>query len=246
MAHFAVGDGWETTFQIVNASDAITRAVFATLGNSGAIQGVPVFVDDEMFYTSTYLYRINRILQPHAIVGLYSAEPGSVVPIVGSANLHFDPGVGAFVRFRLAPTGQEAMVPMETRMARSFTLGFDNTSGIATGIAVAAGSYDTVPSGVTSVTTTVRDDAGNVIDSATTSMNVGTHDSFVLSDRFPSAAGKKRNHSIHQYGGGTNQRHWIAFPSFKPLQHHSASFRNRSGERNDVTVGSGGRLVDNG
>jgi hypothetical protein len=190
MAHFAVGGGWETTFQIVNASDAITRAGFATLGNSGALQGVPVFVDDEMFYTSTYLYSINRVLQPHAIVGLYSAEPGSVVPTVGSANLHFDDGVGGFVRFRLVPTGQEAMVPMETRMAKSFTLGFDNTSGIATGIAVAADSHDTVPSGVAAVTITIRDDAGNMIDAATTTMNVGQHDSFVLSDRFPSTAGR--------------------------------------------------------
>jgi hypothetical protein len=190
MAHFAVGDGWETTFQIVNASDAITRASFATLGNSGANQGVSAYVDDENVYTSTFLYSINRVLQPHAAVGIYSAEPGSVVPIVGSANLHFDAGVGGFVRFRLVPTGQEAMVPMETRMAKSFTLGFDNTSGIATGVAVSADSYDTVPSGVATVTITIRDDAGNMIDSATTSMNVGSHDSFVLSDRFPSTAGR--------------------------------------------------------
>ena len=188
MAHFAVGDGWETTFQIVNASDAITRAGFATLGNSGALQGVPAYVDDENFYTSTFAYSINRVLQPHAVVSIYSAEPGSAVPIVGSANLNFDTGVGGFVRFRLVPTGQEAMVPMETRMAKSFTLGFDNTSGIATGIAVAADPY--VPSGVAAVTITIRDDAGTMIDSATTTMTVGQHDSFVLSDRFPSTAGR--------------------------------------------------------
>ena len=189
VTHFAVGGGWETTLQFVNASDALARAGLA-LGVTGSISGIPTYVDDEMFYTSTYLYGLNRILQPHAMVGIYSAEPGSVATTVGSFNLQFDSGVGGFARFRYVPTGQEAMVPMETRMARSFTLGFDNTNGIATGIAVAGGNYDTVPTGATSVTATIRDDAGNMIDSATTNVNAGSHDSFVLSDRFPSTAGR--------------------------------------------------------
>ena len=140
IAHFAVGGGWETTLQFVNASDSIARAGLApTLGISGSISGISAYVDDEMFYTSTYLYGLNRILQPHAIVGIYSAEPGSVATSVGCFNLQFDPGVGGFARFRYVPTGQEAMVPIETRMAKSFTLGFDNTNGIATGIAVGCG-----------------------------------------------------------------------------------------------------------
>ena len=190
ITHFAVGGGWETTLQIVNASDVVARAGLATLGTTGSISGIPAYVDDEMFYTSTYLYNLTRILEPHAMVGIYSAEPGSVATTVGSLNLQFDSGIGGFERFRYVPTGQEALVPMETRLAKSFTLGFDNTGGNATGIAVAGGNYDTVPSGVVTVTATIRDDAGTLIDSATTTMNVGHHDSFVLSDRFPSAAGK--------------------------------------------------------
>ncbi|HSR06040.1 MAG TPA: FG-GAP-like repeat-containing protein [Bryobacteraceae bacterium] len=190
MAHFAVGGGWETTLQIVNASDVAARAGLATLGTTGSLSGIPAYVDDEMFYTSTYLYSLNRVLQPHAMVGIYSAEPGSVATIVGSLNLQFDSGIGGFERFRYVPTGQEALVSMETRVAKSFTLGFDNTGGNATGIALVAEGYDMVPVSVVTVTATIRDDAGNLIDSATSSMNLGSHDSFVLSDRFPRAAGK--------------------------------------------------------
>ncbi len=191
MAQFAVGGGWETTFQIVNASTNIAKAGLATLGGSGGgIQGVPAYVDDEGFHTNTYLYTLDRVLQPHATVGIHSAELGSVTPTVGSASLQFDPGIAAFVRFRYAPNGQEAMVPMETRMAKSFTLGFDNTNGIVTGIAIAAGSYKTIPTGIATIAVTVRDDAGNMIDSTTVSMNVGTHDSYLLSDRFPRTAGR--------------------------------------------------------
>ena len=189
MAHFAVGGGWETTFQIVNASSNVKRASLSTFRNSvfeGL--GVPAYVDDENFYTSTFSYAINRVLPAHATVGIHSAAAGSALPTVGSANLQFDPGVGAFARFRYVPNGQEAMVPMETRAAKSFTLGFDNTNGITTGIAISAQSYNTDPSGTVAVT--IRDDAGNVIDSASVSMQAGAHDSYLLSDRFPKTAGK--------------------------------------------------------
>ena len=36
-------------------------------------------MDDENADNNTFAYGISRVLQPHAAVGIYSAEPGSVV-----------------------------------------------------------------------------------------------------------------------------------------------------------------------
>ncbi len=38
--------------------------------------------------------------------------------------------------FRFNPSGQEAVVPLENRNASGYILAFDNTNGIATGVAV--------------------------------------------------------------------------------------------------------------
>ena len=52
--------------------------------------------------------------------------------MVGSAQLTTTGTVSGFAIFRYNPTGQEAVVPPETRNASAYVLAFDNTNGLAT------------------------------------------------------------------------------------------------------------------
>jgi hypothetical protein len=80
--------------------------------------------------------------------------------MTGSAQVTTTGNVSGFAIFRFNPTGQEAVVPLETRNASAYLLAFNNTSGIATGLSVnnvTAGTQQVI------VPVTVRDDLGNLL-----------------------------------------------------------------------------------
>jgi hypothetical protein len=76
----------------------------------------------------------------------------------GSAQLATNGNISGFAIFRYEPTGQEAVVPLESRNASSCILAFDNTGGTATGVAVSSSSLQAV-----SVPVVIRDDSGTQI-----------------------------------------------------------------------------------
>jgi hypothetical protein len=73
--------------------------------------------------------------------------------------------VSGFAIFRYNPTGQEAVVPLETRDASAYVLAFDNTNGLATGLALA--NISTQPANVPVV---LRDDTGASLGTAAISL----------------------------------------------------------------------------
>jgi hypothetical protein len=66
--------------------------------------------------------------------------------------------VGGFAIFRDNGTRQEAVAPLETRTSGSVIIGFDNTNGVVTGIALA-----NISGHVSSINTVLRDDAGALL-----------------------------------------------------------------------------------
>jgi len=85
------------------------------------------------------------------------------------------------VRFRYTPTQQEALVPIETRTARAYSFGFDDTNGVETGVATA-----NLTSSAVTVAIVIRDNAGTQIGTGTLKLSAHGHDSFLLSSRFAS------------------------------------------------------------
>ena len=77
--------------------------------------------------------------------------------------------------FRFNPNGQEAAVPLESRMANAYILAFDNTNGTATGVAI-----NSVSSQPVSVPVVVRDDSGNQIATDTLNLAANGHLAFTL------------------------------------------------------------------
>ena len=74
----------------------------------------------------------------------------------------------------------------EARAAARYVLAFDNTNGLTTGLALANGSSQTVL-----VEVHIRDETGALLESAFIGLAGQAHTSFMLPDKYPSAAGRR-------------------------------------------------------
>ena len=108
--------------------------------------------------TSTLSNSVTRTLAAGASLTFLTS--GSTQLTTGSAQLTTTGNVSGFAIFRFNPTGQEAVVPLESRNASGYILAFNDMNGIATGL-----SINNVTSGTTQVVVpvTVRDDQGNLL-----------------------------------------------------------------------------------
>jgi hypothetical protein len=180
LPHLAVGGGWDTVVQLVNTTSSLAWLSVGFFADSGFLFPIPTSISGE---NTNGAGAFSRMIEPHSMLTDTSLGTGTVQAQVASAQLSSDSGVGGFIRFHYAPNGQEAIVPLETRNAPSYTLMFDNTGGIATGAALAnlASTASTVP-------VVIRNDAGTQIGSAAIMLPAQGHSSFTLSDRFSSSA----------------------------------------------------------
>ncbi len=185
IAHIATGAGWQTTFVLVN-TDA--TAAQATLKFFATGTGTPLSIPLTFPQTgsSNTANSVTQTIAAGATLIVQSTAPASdPAPIIGSAQLTATGNIGGFVIFRYNPNGQEAVVPLENRIASGYLIAFDNTSGTATGIAV-----NSIAAQDINVPVIVRDDAGNQIATDTLTLAANGHTAFTLGvDKFCSAPG---------------------------------------------------------
>lgn len=182
MAHLASGNGWQTTFALVNTGTTSAKATLNFYADNGSPQSLPLTVV-EGGATST-ASTITQNIGPNASVWIQSAASAAGPLLSGSAQLTTTGNVSGYAIFRYNPNGQEAVVPLETRTPTSFVLAFDNTNNTATGVALSAVS----PSGV-NIPVTIRNDAGGSLGTSTVSLNANGHTSFVMASQFPATTG---------------------------------------------------------
>jgi hypothetical protein len=150
------GDGWQTTFVLVNTGANSASATLNFLAANGGPLAVPVSFPPSG--TSTLSASVTRTLAAGASLTFLTS--GSTLLTTGSAQLTTTGNVSGFAIFRFNPTGQEAVVPLESRNASAYILAFNDMNGIATGLSinnVTAGTAQVV------VPVTVRDDSGNLL-----------------------------------------------------------------------------------
>ncbi len=181
IAHFASGgDGWQTTFVLVNTGTTLAPATLSFFTDqTGIAQPLPLtFPQGNIAATSAT--SVTQTLAPGATLIIVST--GAPQLITGSAQLTSTGNVSGFVIFR--HNNQEAVVPLESRNASAYVLAFDNTNGTATGIAV----NNVSTAAQVSIPVVVRDDAGNQIASDTLNIAANGHYAFTLGiDRYPMA-----------------------------------------------------------
>jgi hypothetical protein len=113
---------------------------------------------------------------------------------VGSAHLTTAGAVSGFAIFQRA--GQEAVVPIATGAASTITLVFDNTNGLANGVALANSSGVPV-----AVPVTLYTDTGATLGTASINLPANGHTSFILKDQFPAAASIRGSVAFGSGGG---------------------------------------------
>ncbi len=182
IAQLAVGDGWETSLQLVNPTNAPVRSSASFWSNDGS--PLPLSVLPSLPNPGTITSSMDLVMPSHATFAFSSLGAGSLDVQTGAARLMSDIGVTGFVRFRYAPRDQEAIVPLELRKAESYVLSFDNMNGIATGVAIA-----NLASSAASIPVVIRDDSGAQIGTGSVALAANGHSAFVLSDQFASTDG---------------------------------------------------------
>jgi hypothetical protein len=193
LPHWAVGGGWESSIELVNTNNAPAQAYLTFFDDSGNIPLVPLSAPDDPAISP---YLPPYLLSAFGAFQLDSSGPGALLPSTGAASLSGEAGVSGYVRFRYSPSQQEALVPLETRNAKSYVLAFDNTAGFATGAAI--GSADGQPASVHLI---ARDESGTTIASETISLASFGHSSFMVTERFPSTAGRRGTLEFSASGG---------------------------------------------
>ena len=185
IAHLATGNGWQSTFVLVNMGASAAQANLNFFADDGSPLFLPLEFPQSGNGTASVASSMSRTLAPGAGLWVQSAAPlSNPAPTTGSAQLTTNGNIGGFVIFRYNPNGQEAVVPMETRNANAYILAFDNTAGTATGVAINSVSGQAV-----SIPVVVRDDMGVQIATDTISLAANGHLAFTLStDKYPATA----------------------------------------------------------
>ena len=190
--HVTWGGGWQMGVRVVNLDSATTAA--ATLSfydNSGNPLPVPI---NGTIVAGVY----NFTIPPSGAAAL--SLPADGTSVEGWARLDTNGGSGAgLVMFTynttgkpdfsatipFIPDGSGCIIPLPASTPQ-YAVPFDNSSGNATAIAFA-----NTDSSNASPTVELYDESGTLIASAQVSLTAKGHSSFMLTDKFPAAAGNR-------------------------------------------------------
>ncbi len=195
MAHIAAGGGWQTTFTLINPGASSVQVQLNFFDNAGNTLSLPLtYVQTGAKTTAS---TITQTIAAGATLVLLTQGSSTTSVTEGSAQLTTtgSSSVNGFAIF--AYSGQEAVVPLETRNPAAFVLGFDNTSGLVTGVALA-----NVADVGGNVGVVLRDDTGAVLDTTTINIGARGHVSFLLYQRYASTINKRGTVEFDTSAGG--------------------------------------------
>jgi hypothetical protein len=182
MAHLASGGGWKTTVILLNNGATQAQAQVSFFDDAGNPLTLPLTFPQGATIATLSMATVNQTIPAGGELVIESQGPDSALTL-GSAQLFTDGNIGGFIIFRYNPTGQEAAVPLQFQNAASYTLAFDNTGGLGTGVAVA-----NVASQAGNIQAIVRDDKGATLATDSIQLAGSGHLSFALADRYTATA----------------------------------------------------------
>jgi hypothetical protein len=184
IAHITYNGGWDTTITLINRGTLSTQPTLSFYDDNGNPLSIP------LSYPQTAGTLTSSSIQPTLAAGqmLIIQTQGKKLstPIAGSAVLTSTGAVGGSAIFRLSSSGQEGTVPIETRNAATYVLGFDNTTGRVTGLALANSTSKDA-----NLAITIRDDAGTVLATDSIPLKANGHTQIVLTTGYPASKGRR-------------------------------------------------------
>jgi hypothetical protein len=179
LAHIASGGGWQTLITLVNTGASPTQFQLEFFDDLGTAMTLPILFAQTGVTAKEA--SVSQTLGAGASLLIQTMGSASQPSRVGSARLTTAGEVDGFAIFQ--SSGQEAVVPLQVGDVNSYTLAFDNTGGLANGIALANHSGTDVI-----ISATLRDETGATLVTAPISLPANGHRSFMLTDQFTSAA----------------------------------------------------------
>jgi beta-glucanase (GH16 family) len=186
MPQIASAGGWDTSLTLVNLSTSQGEALLYFYANDGSALSLPFTFPQQPSLGTTVGASFDETLDAKATLILDTTGSGQVAA-VGSSQMLTSGNIGGFAIFTYTPSGQAAVVPLETRNASSYLLPFDNTGQVSTGLAIA-----NVANSAADVNVVIRDDTGTQIGTGAINLAGEGHNSFMLTDStygFPATAG---------------------------------------------------------
>jgi hypothetical protein len=200
MAQIASAGGWDTSLTLVNLGTTSGEALLNFYANNGNTLPLPFTFPQQPSSGTTVEATLDQNINANATLVLDTTGPATQTAAVGAAQLLTRGDIGAFAIFKYTPSGQEAVVPLETRNASSYLLAFDNTGQISTGLAIANLARSAAKVGVI-----IRGDTGAQIGTGSISLAAQGHNSFLLTDStygFPVTAGVRGTVEFDTPSGG--------------------------------------------
>jgi len=185
ITHIATGNGWQATFVLINAGRSAARANLTFFDDKGNPLSLPIEFPQSGRGAASVVSSVKQTLAAGATMLVRSAAPlTNPAPMIGSAQVSTDGHVGGFEILRYNPSGQEVIVPIESRNANAYLLAFDNSNGTGTSVAINSISTQAV-----SIPVVVRDDTGAQIATDKILLAPNGHLAFTLAvDKYPATA----------------------------------------------------------
>lgn len=184
--HLADGGGWKTVFTIVNLSGNPAGGTLRFHAEDGSALSLPIVGS-----TTGPSSSLSVSVAPNAMVVVETSGTASST-VVGWAELILPTSSSLTIstifrqHFDQRPDF-EASVLASPVITKPLTFPFDNSSGSATGIAVINES----PLNAGTVTVTIRDESGQLLQADTITLGMGSHLSFSLNARYPMIGGQR-------------------------------------------------------
>jgi virginiamycin B lyase len=186
LAQIVSGGGWDTTITLLNLGGASVSSRLAFYGDNGAPLTLNLTVSQNGVSENVSGAFVDRAINPNATVTISTSGATSMPMSVGWGDLTSTGPVQGYAILR--QTSQTAppssgTVPIQSQ---GQALPYDNTNGLATGVALANLSLTAV-----NITGVAWDESGALLGQQTIAIPGNGHTSFVLADRMPVTAGKR-------------------------------------------------------
>jgi sugar lactone lactonase YvrE len=191
ISQLVAGAGWNTTIWLVNRSSSPATATLVFHGDDGSPLTLPFTVtlggaSPQQVTAAT----LNDVIAPNTTLVVATAALASAPNVQGWADVLSTGPLSGFAIYAEAGVA-DAAVPLQSQIAASFSLPFDNTGGYSTGVAIV-----NLAGAPANLTATVWDQDGNQLltqSFALTKVDTSGngHDSFLLPTRLPVTAGKR-------------------------------------------------------
>ncbi len=188
---------WKMIMNFLNLGPNPAEVQASFFDNNGAPLLLPFTFPQQAPSAPLLASELDRTIAPGAQLILESTGPDTTPTSIGWGQLTGESGANGFGIFIDAALGWNALVPLETRNAGVYTLAFDNTAALATGVALAnvAGTAANIP-------VTILDDTGKPLGTDVIPLAAGGHASFVLKDRYAATVNKRGTIQFQTPAGG--------------------------------------------